>query len=224
MNITDYFGDWLKVIDKQELFKVVSKVNEYYKTSRCEPSYHDIFKVFNITPYNDLSIVMLGQDPYFQKNVATGIAFANKKSVTELSPSLQALKEAVINFEVPHNTINFDPSLEEWSKQGVLLLNSALTVEVNRPNSHTVTWRPFIISLLKNLSAINPGLVYVLWGSEAKTFKKYINNSTNIVYSMPHPAYYARTNTKIPHKFFIDLNNVINSKYNKRIIWYKEIN
>ena len=222
MKLTEYFGDWLKVIDKQELFKVVSKINECYKTSVCEPSYHDIFKVFNITPYNDLSIVMLGQDPYFQKNVATGIAFANKKSVTELSPSLQVLKEAVIDFEVPHNSINFDPSLEEWSKQGVLLLNSALTVEVNKPNSHAVIWRPFIISLLKNLSAINPGLIYVLFGNEAKTFKRYIEKG-NIIYFMPHPAYYARTKTKLPHSFFITLNKLIKAKYNKQIIWYKEI-
>ena len=221
MTIEEYFGDWLRVIDKQELFKVTNKVNELYKTQECEPAYHNIFKAFNITPYSDLCIVSIAQDPYPQKGVATGICFGNQKSVLSLSPSLEVLKEAVIDFEVPHNLITFDPTLEEWSKQGVLLLNSALTVEVDKPNSHSVIWRPFIISLLKNLSAINPGLIYILWGGEAKTFMRYISNA-NKVFTMPHPAYCARTNTKIPHSLFVELNSIIHSFYGRRIEWFKE--
>ena len=221
MTIEEYFGDWLKVIDKQELYKVINKINMLYKTQQCEPAYNNIFKAFNITPYSDLCIVSLAQDPYPQKGVATGICFGNQKSVSKLSPSLEVLREAVINFEIPHNLITFDPSLEEWSKQGVLLLNSALTVEVDKPNSHSVIWRPFIISLLRNLSAINPGLIYILWGTEAKTFRRYISN-TNNVYTMPHPAYCARTNTKIPHSLFNELNTLLYLQYGRCIEWYKE--
>lgn len=62
MTLEEYFGDWLKVIDKQELLKVVNKVNALYKTQSCEPTYNNIFKAFNITPYNDLKLVMVGQD------------------------------------------------------------------------------------------------------------------------------------------------------------------
>lgn len=222
MTKEEYFKDWLKVIDENILLNVVNQINSLYKIKKCEPSYHDIFKAFHITPYNDLSIIFLLQDPYPQIGVSTGIALGNKIDKKELSPSLQVVKEAVIDFEVPHNILNFDPTLEEWSKQGVLLLNSALTVEANRPNSHAFIWRPFIKSLLINLSELNPGLIYVLWGNEAKTFKKYINSNMNIIYTMPHPAYYARNNMKLPHKFFIELNNIIYSKYNKRINWYKE--
>lgn len=221
MTIEEYFGDWLKVIDRQELYRVVDKINELYKTRNCEPTYKDIFKAFHITPYNDCCIVSIAQDPYFQKGVATGICFGNKKDSVKLSPSLQIIKEAVIDFEVPHILPNFDPSLEEWSKQGVLLLNSALTVEVNKPNSHATLWRPFMISLLKNLAVNNPGLIYLLWGAEAKTFKNYINPK-EVIYTLPHPAYYARTNTKIPHSLFVELNNVVYSKYKKHINWYKE--
>lgn len=221
MTLEEYFGDWLKVLDKQELFKVTKQINTLYKTHQCEPTYNNIFKVFNVTPYNELCVIFLGQDPYFQKDVASGIAFANKKDVVKLSPSLQALKEAVIDFEVPHNLITFDPSLEEWSKQGILLLNSALTVEVNKPNSHTIIWRDFIKSLLINLSAINPGLIYVLWGNNAKSFKSYINRN-NIVFKMSHPAYYARTNTKIPHSFFVELSNTVHHHFAKRINWFRE--
>lgn len=159
--------------------------------------------------------------PYPQSGVSTGVCFGNKKDVVKLSPSLEIIKEAVIDFEIPHNLITFDPTLEEWSKQGILLLNSALTVETNKPNSHSVLWRPFMISLLKNLSAINPGLIYILWGAEAKTFSSYINKN-NIVFKMPHPAYYARTNTKIPHSFFVEVQNTVLKYYGKKIEWFKE--
>ena len=221
MTLEDYFGDWLRVIDKQELFKVVNEVNTLYKTQSCEPAYKNIFKAFNITPYNDLKLVSIGQDPYPQHNVSTGICFANQKSVVKLSPSLEILKEAIIDFEVPHNLITFDPTLEEVSKQGVLLLNSALTVQTEKPGSHNYLWRPFISSLLSNLSAINPGLVYILWGNTAKSLDSFINKN-NIVYKMPHPAYYARTNTRIPHSFFVELNNTVYQHFGVEIKWYKE--
>ena len=221
MTFEEYFGDWIKVIDKTELYRVINQINVLYKTHKCEPTYDNIFKAFNITPYNDLKLISLAMDPYPQHEVSTGICFANQKSVVTLSPSLEVLKEAIINFEVPHNLITFDPTLEEVSRQGVLLLNSALTVETNKPNSHTYLWRPFMCSLLKNLSEYNPGLVYILWGNVAKSFESYINNS-NVVYKMPHPAYYARTNTKIPHSFFVELNNVIYHKFGTKIEWFKE--
>ena len=221
MTLEEYFGDWLKVIDKQELFKVISNINTLYKTHSCEPAYNNIFKAFNITPYNNLKLVSIAQDVYPQHNVGTGIAFANQKDVVKLSPSLEILKEALIDFDVPHNLITFDPTLEEVSKQGVLLINSALTVETNKPYSHMHVWREFIKKFLINLSMYNPGLIYVLWGNEAKSFEKYINRN-NTVYKMPHPAYYARTNTKIPHSFFTELNNTIESHFGERIEWFKE--
>lgn len=221
MTLEEYFGDWMRVIDKAELYKVINRINVLYKTQKCEPAYNNIFRAFNVTPYSELCVVSIAQDPYPQSGVSTGVCFGNKKDVVKLSPSLEVIKEAVIDFEIPHNLITFDPTLEEWSKQGILLLNSALTVETNKPNSHAVLWRPFMTSLLRNLSAINPGLIYILWGSEAKTFSSYINKN-NIVFKMPHPAYCARTNTKIPHSFFVDLHNTVLSHYGKRIEWFKE--
>lgn len=221
MTIEEYFRDWLKVIDRTELLKVTKEITSIYKKKQCEPAYSNIFKAFHVTPYSKLKMVWLSQDPYFQSKKATGIAFANSKETKTLSPSLQLLKESVINFEVPHNLVTFDSSLEEWSKQGILLLNSALTVEVNNPGSHTVIWRDFIKSLLGNLSANNTGLIYVLWGKTAQTFTEYIG-PYNIVYKMPHPAYYARMNSKIPHTFFVQLNNTLYSYFKEKIEWYKE--
>lgn len=221
MDINEYFGGWIRVIDRNELFKVTNVINNIYKVKSCEPSYSNIFKAFNITPYNELKIISLAQDPYPQKGVSTGICFANNKDAVELSPSLQVLKESIIDFGIPHYCVNFDPSLEEISRQGVLLLNSALTVETNKIGSHTDIWRPFISNLLKNLSIWNPGLIYILWGNVAKTFKHFIGKN-NIVYTMPHPAYYARTGTSIPPEFFKEINNIVHYNFGKKIEWFKE--
>jgi len=161
--------------------------------------------------------------PYPQKDVATGILFGNKANVSEdeLSPSLKVVKEAVINFEIPHNNIIFDQTLESWSKQGILMINSALTVEMNKIGSHTMLWRPFISSLLKNISEINPGIIYVLFGSQAGTFQPYIKTGTII--KVPHPAYNARIGTKMDSELFININKELKSKYGDINKWYQEL-
>lgn len=225
MNIKDYFGDWIKVIDKQELLKVINNITNISKSTVICPNMSDIFKAFNICDYNNLKVVMIGQDPYPQYGVATGILFGNKSSTPEnkLSPSLQVIKEAVINYELPHNCINFDNTLESWAKQGILMLNSALTVEINKVGSHTMIWRPFIICLLKHLSEKCPGLVYVLFGEQASTFESYINKNSNTIIKVKHPAYYARNKEKLPYSLFVDINNLINNKFNYNIEWFNSI-
>ena len=217
MTLEEYFGDWVKVIDRTLLTKTVNSVNCLCATKRVMPDYSDIFKAFTLTSLHDLKVVFLGQDPYPQKNVATGLLFGNK--CVPLSPSLEVIKEAAINYEVPHNPYTFDITLESWAKQGILMLNSALTVEVNRVGSHTMIWRPFIAKLLENISAINPGVIYVLFGSQAQTFTPYINYN-NIVIKVQHPAYYARTGTKMPYSVFTEVNRLCKEKFGESIQWF----
>ena len=166
---------------------------------------------------------MIGQDPYPQKDVATGIAFGNFSNTSEedLSPSLQVIKEAAINYEINHNAYYFDNSLEDWCKQGVLLLNSALTCKLGQPNSHLLLWRPFISKLLFNLSMNNPGLIYVLFGSTAKTFKPYINKGHII--EIEHPAWFIRNGKKIPSELFVNINKLVKQYFDTTIEWYREI-
>lgn len=222
MTLEKYFGEWLRVIDKNELLSIVSKINTLNKPF-C-PEYPDIFKAFELCKYNDLKIVLIGQDPYPQKGVATGILFGNKKEISEdnLSSSLKIVKEAAINFELPHNSIIFDQSLEDWAKQGILMINSALTCEMNKVGSHTMLWRPFISSLLINLSKVNSGIIYVLFGEQANTFSPYINKSTNIILKERHPAYYARIGKRMPYDVFENINKMTKEKYGIPIEWYKE--
>lgn len=219
MTLEEYFGEWMKVIDKEELLKVTKNVNILYKTKRCSPQYKDIFKAFHVTPYNNLHTIMVFQDPY-PNNIATGIAIGNRNDVINLSPSLEVLKEAAIDYTVPHYGLQFDNTLESWSKQGILMLNTALTVEYGNPGSHSVLWRNFMIKLIKNLNTYNPGLIWVLWGTSAKSFRNYIT-SGNIVEEY-HPAYYARNNSKISRTFFRELKRDIKHQFDVDIEWFHE--
>lgn len=223
MQINEYFGDWLKVIDVQELNKVVTQLNVLGQTKPIVPAYKDIFKAFTLCSMHDCKIVMVGQDPYPQKGVATGVLFGNKEGTTELSPSLEVIKEAAINYEKPHPPIEFDVTLESWAKQGILMINSALTCEMNKVGSHTMLWRPFISTLLSNLSNLSPGLVYVLFGDQAQTFEPYINKRCNSIIKVHHPAYFARTNAKRPYWLFTELNKMMKDDYGISIKWYTEL-
>ncbi len=224
MTLDEYFGDWMKVIDRTELNNVMAKVGQEYRRKPLCPAQSDVFRVFELCPLDDLKVVMLGQDPYPQKGVAIGVLFGNRKEVDEdnLSPSLNVVKEAAINFEVPHYCITFDNSLESWAKQGILMINSALTVEMNRIGSHVMLWRPFIAKLLKNLSEYNTAIVYVLFGRQAQTFKPYINDRFNHIIEIEHPAYFARSGTKMPHQLFVDISNKVKEIYGVPIKWYEE--
>lgn len=224
MTIEEYFGGWTKVINKTELNHVLSVLSKEYLSKSVCPNQTDVFKAFKLCPFEDLKVVFLGQDPYPQKGVATGILFGNKKEVLEedLSPSLKIIKEAVINFEIPHNNIIFDQTLENWTKQGILMINSALTVEMNKIGSHVMLWRPFISKLLKNLSESSCSIVYVLFGKQAETFNPYINKKFNHVLKIEHPAYFARNRIKMPHYLFTEIDKKLNDIYGYSIKWYEE--
>ena len=219
--LKEYFGDWLKVLDIGELNKVIKSLNTLYKVRKICPAQCDVFKAFTLCSLHDLKVVFIGQDPYPQKGVATGVLFGNKEG-TELSPSLNVVKEAAINFEVPHNYIIFDQTLESWAKQGILMINSALTVEMNRIGSHVMLWKPFIASLLKNLSENDTGIIYVLFGKQAQAFKPYINKHFNTILEVEHPAYFARTGTSMPHTVFEQVSKLTKNKYGIPITWYQE--
>lgn len=224
MTLEEYFGRWMRVIDKRELESVLSKLGPEYKRKPICPAQSNVFKAFEVCPYDKLKVVMLGQDPYSQKGVATGILFGNKEGTRDedLSPSLQIIKEAAINFEIPHNCIIFDPTLESWAKQGILMINSALTVEMNKIGSHVMLWRPFIASLLKKLSENETGIIYVLFGKQAQTFKPYINKQFNTVLEENHPAYFARTGEAMPHTVFEQISKLTKGMYGMTITWYQE--
>ena len=222
MTIDEYFGDWMKVLDRNETMKIMGWLRTVNKETLC-PNIKDVFKAFKLCSYNKCRVIFVGQDPYPQRGVAQGVLFGNSSDTPEdkLSPSLQIIKESVINFEIPHNLITFDPTLESWAKQGILMINSALTTEVGKIGVHMMKWRPFMIAFLKQMSMINPGIIYVLFGSQAQILEPYISKN-NYVLKIEHPAYFARTNKKMPYHIWKDINRILYDLYGERIEWFKE--
>lgn len=222
MTIDEYFGDWMKVLDREETMKMMGWLRTINQTTLC-PSIRNVFKAFKLCPYNECKVVFIGQDPYPQKGVAQGVLFGNSSDTPEdkLSPSLQVVKESVINFEIPHNLITFDHTLESWAKQGILMINSALTTEIGKVGIHMMKWRPFMIAFLKQMSLINPGIIYVLFGSQAQILEPYIGKN-NYVLKEQHPAYYARMHKRMSSNVWNVVSRLVYDLYGERIEWYKE--
>lgn len=216
-----FFGDWIKVIDIGRLSQILTILSGGYSRNTVSPAQNDVFKAFQLCPYNELKVVIVGQDPYPQKDVATGLAFANKLGTEILSPSLELIQECILDPHKYQNNRSFDITLESWAKQGVLLLNSALTVEINKAGAHTMLWRPFIRDLLYNISVKNPHVLFVLFGKTAQTFKPYIMNKNNIL-MYPHPAYYARMNQAFNCDAFDKINTILKYNNNYKINWYDD--
>ena len=186
----------------------------------CTPSLDVVFDAFKQCPYDKLKVIWIGQDPYPQKGVATGVAFANSGATPDnrLSPSLKILKDYAIKYlDKKPEEVNFDKTLLSWEKQGVLMLNASLTTKVGEIGSHTMIWRPVISSFLAKVSWIKPDLVYILSGGIANSFKPYIADSLGIV-STVHPSFCVRTNTPFPD-VFNEVNNILSSNNKGKISW-----
>jgi len=199
MTIDQYFGRWMQVIDRQELLKV-TKFVQSKSSNNIYPMKRDVFKAFHLCNYDDCRLIVVGQDPY-PDGRATGIAFANDASISpnSLSPSLEKVKDSLIHDIISWKSITFDQTLESWAKQGVLLLNSSLSVEPYRPQSHSLYWRQFMIKLFQNLSEKRTGMIYVLMGASAWELADYIKMQSNKVLYCPHPAYYCRRKERMPN-------------------------
>jgi len=233
MTAREYFGGWAAVLDIGEATKILRSLAPM-ANDIC-PSYGNIFEAFRLCPYERLKVIILGQDPYPQRGVATGIAFGNRLPPIRynpasggidpggrLSPSLRVLRESVIDFSRPHNLTIFDPSLETWERQGVLMLNSALTCRTGRPGSHCLLWRPFISSLLLRTSQNNPDIACVLMGKDAQSFERYIDFRVNCFLTV-HPAACTRADFKFPPDLWPAINDHVRKRFGTEIEWYNEI-
>lgn len=218
----EYFKGWAKVISFRDLQEALTKLNHINPELLC-PHPSNVFRAFRICLYDNLKVVFLGQDPFPQKGIATGILFGNSRDTPEnkISPSLEIIKECCIDYTIPHGLIEFDNTLENWAEQGILMLNSALTCKVNEVGSHVMIWRKFIAQLLKNLSARETGIIYVLFGKQAQSFEPYINTKNNHIIKVEHPAYFARVNKSMPN-IFKSIDVLLKEKYGETIKWYTE--
>ena len=184
------YNYWDTVLDseyhKEYFANIVKFVNKVYKEKTIFPPKARILSALDITDYNDVKVVILGQDPYHGIGEANGLAFSVNDGV-KIPPSLKNIYKELhddLGVEIP-NTGN----LESWAKEGVLLLNSVLTVEKDKPASHkNIGWETFTDSIIKKLNERDKPIVFILWGNFAKSKKELITNPKHLVLTSSHPS------------------------------------
>ena len=175
-----------KEIKKKYFVSIIKEISVSYQKKILEPSPEKIFKAFEITNFNDLKIVILGQDPYHGTNQANGLSFAVEKEL-KTPPSLKNIFIEV--FEDTKEKPKASKNLEFWANQGVLLLNSSLTVNQGLANSHNkIGWHLFTNKVLEEISNHKKNIVFFLWGKNAQEKRKFINHSKHLVLYTSHPS------------------------------------
>ena len=183
-------NDWEKALSKEfkkpyylKLYNTVR--SEYSKTTVYPPS-EEIFTAFNLTDINDVKVLILGQDPYHEPGQAHGLSFSVKPGVA-IPPSLLNIYKELedeLSLYIPNNGY-----LEKWAKQGVLMLNTVLTVRAHNANSHKgIGWEEFTDAAIMALNELDKPIVYMLWGSNARSKAKMLNNKKQLVLEAPHPS------------------------------------
>ena len=161
---------------------------EERKTNTVYPVQQNVFKAFKLTPYEDVKVVFLGLDPYIRKNQATGLSFGVYTEMgVKVPPSLKTIiKELESDLDVL--CLDFDYSLEGWAKQGVLMLNTSLTVVEGQTNSHLEMWKPFTLNVIDAINDMNENVIFILLGKTAQSYEKYLDPESTRVIKAPHPA------------------------------------
>ena len=159
---------------------------EEYKSQTIYPHMNDIFNALKYTDYKDVKVVILGQDPYHQPNQAHGLCFSVKKGVNP-PPSLQNMYKEIYaeyGFPIPQHG-----ELTYWAQQGVLMMNTVLTVRESQPNSHKgMGWEIFTDNVISLLNQRPDPMVFLLWGANARAKKKIITNPNHLVLESAHPS------------------------------------
>lgn len=195
---------------------------ESWDNKRFTPPIKDVFRAFKECPYEQLKVVIVGQDPYPGINIADGIAFSCSKSQTSLQiqPSLKFILQEVNRTVYNGENISFDQDLTRWSNQGILMLNTALTVQINKIGSHYEIWKPMMNYLFDYLSNYNNGLVYIYMGKQAQNWSDSVNdNNYKLICSHPASAVYNKFKTWDCQDVFNKASEIIQKNYNYSIIW-----
>jgi len=184
-------------------------INESYKVQRISPNKIRVFDSFFYCPITDLQVVILGKEPYFTSH-ATGLAFGNDDKVGQnFSPELVKILETIEEQINNGLRINMEPTLEFWEYAGVLLLNSALTVQDGKPGSHLEYWRNFTREVIKTISKNKTNIIFCLWGEEAQYFKQYINEDKHFIFECESPTKAVEEDRKWNCNHFVEINKLI---------------
>ncbi len=213
---------WDKVLDHEyheEYFKkIITFINQAYKEREIFPPKSRILRALSLTDYDDVRVVILGQDPYHGVGEANGLAFAVSDGV-KLPPSLRNIYKEL------YNDLGIEPAsvgnLECWAKEGVLLLNAVLTVEKDKPASHKfLGWENFTDAIIKSLNDKDTPVVFILWGNFARSKKSLITNPKHYVIESTHPSPFSANYGFFGSKPFSKTNEFLKKNHLKEIDWH----
>ena len=213
-------NDWDIVLSeeyqKDYFLNIRAKVRKEYKNKIIFPPADRVFYAFRKTSYKDTKVVILGQDPYHGVGEANGLCFSVNEGIA-MPPSLKNIYKELYD-DLGIKRTNTD--LSDWAKNGVLLLNSVLTVEKNKPASHRfVGWEEFTDNVIKKLNEKKEPVVFILWGNFAKSKIKYITNSKHLIISSSHPSPFSVNYGFFGSKPFSKTNKFLKQNGLKEIEW-----
>ena len=196
-----------------ELWK---KVEERYETTKCFPPKNQIFRAIKLTPFDEVKVVIIGQDPYHNDNQANGLCF----SVSDKVKAPPSLKNIFKELEADLGIKKTSNELEMWAKQGVLLLNATLTVRAHEANSHKdLGWEQFTDFIIKEISDKKENVVFVLWGAFAQKKAGLIDASKHFIIQSAHPSPFSVHKGFFGSRPFSKINQFLEEKGKEPINW-----
>ena len=212
--------NWTEIlapIQNSEYFQnLLQKVEEEYETQKCFPPKNQIFRALELTPFDEVKIVIIGQDPYHNDDQANGLCF----SVSENVSAPPSLKNIFTELKEDLGIKRTKKELDDWAEQGVLLLNATLTVEAHSPNSHKdLGWEKFTDYIIKEISANKQNVVFVLWGAFAQKKEDLIDPSKHFIIKSAHPSPFSVYRGFYGSKPFSKINEYLKSKNSAIIAW-----
>lgn len=214
-------NDWDNILKEEFNKKYYLELREFlkheYKNSLIFPDMHDIFNALKYTSYKDTKVVILGQDPYHDQGQAHGLAFSVKPNIPTPPSLLNIYKELnnELGIFIPNNGY-----LISWAKQGVLLLNTVLTVKAHMANSHkNKGWEIFTDNIIRYLNKRDKPIIFVLWGANARSKKGLIDTSKHYILEAPHPSPLSAHRGFFGCNHFKKINEILEKLNKEKINW-----
>lgn len=220
--MVNFNNDWDKILDgefdKDYYVRLKQFLINEYKTCRIYPSMYDIFNAMKLTAYNDVKCVIIGQDPYHGEGQAHGLSFSVRQGVAPPPSLLNIFKEIKNDVGIDNSGKHGD--LTKWAENGVLLLNSVLTVRANQPRSHRgMGWEQFTTEIITLLNKREKPMVFLLWGNDAKQKMSYITNHNHLVLTSAHPSPLSAYNGFFGCRHFSKANEFLRKNGLEEIDW-----
>jgi len=221
MKKVDIEESWFNLLDnefeKPYFISIRNFLRVEYKNKTIYPHPSNIFNAFNSSPINSIKAVIIGQDPYHGVGQAHGLCFSVPTDMP-IPPSLKNIYKELsedLNIDSPNHG-----NLSSWANQGVFLLNSVLTVEDGKANSHkNIGWEKFTEEVISKLSKETSGIVFVLWGKQAQEKEEFIDGSKHLILKAAHPSPLSAYNGFFGCRHFSKINNYLHSQNKEKIDW-----